>query len=644
MRLSPRSLTLLTALLSVCVSTPALAQTKDQLHQRTQLDSMQAALPLVQQMGAAITRQCQTKNPASYVKAVCSYPVVANRLLGKAMKGETSFVALYITPKDTQVVVAPPPAPDSSVAQTGTPAPSAPPPAPAPSSAFAVPAGLGLNLATVAELPRDTAPTPYPAIARQVRVSLIANLQSALNAAQPGDELLLPAGAAYTGDFLLPKHAGAGVASCSSWIVVRTDIPDSLLGAPGVRMTPTRAAALKLARIQTPDGQQAIGSAWGVANVGCWRLVGLEILPQPGNANATDVNGLVRFGDHTVTDSTKLAHHLVLDRSYVHGSATPSPLNAPLLPGQVKRCAILNSRWNVIVDSWLEYCRGGNGDPQAVLSYIGGPIRLSNNHLSGGAEVVMFGGQTPALVGAVTSDVTVHGNLITRELADTLTLVKNLVESKNVDRLDVAGNVLRLNWKGAQEGYAILVKSVNQSNTGCTWCHSINVTVRYNRIAQSLNGWNLAGIMEGPALPAGPYTFYHNVTDSLGFRDKDGSGGRAVQVLGASSLYDVTLAFNTVTPTSWGLMSEDGGPAARVAIQSNAFWCGGYGVKGNSTGIGTASLAAFLQPYAWANNALFGCSSGYPNGTTYSSSLAAAIAAGTGAQLGTLLDRVDVPR
>jgi hypothetical protein len=43
----------------------------------------------------------------------------------------------------------------------------------------------------------------------------------------------------------------------------------------------------------------------------------------------------------------------------------------------------------------------------------------------------------------VPSDITIHGNLITRELADTVTLVKNLLESKCSDRTDVAGNVFR---------------------------------------------------------------------------------------------------------------------------------------------------------------------------------------------------------
>ena len=60
-----------------------------------------------------------------------------------------------------------------------------------------------------------------------------ANLQTAINNAQPGDELLLAPGATYTGQFYLPNKG-----TSSQWIVIRTDLPDATIGAPGTRMTP----------------------------------------------------------------------------------------------------------------------------------------------------------------------------------------------------------------------------------------------------------------------------------------------------------------------------------------------------------------------------------------------------------------------
>jgi hypothetical protein len=215
-----------------------------------------------------------------------------------------------------------------------------------------------------------------------------------------------------------------------------------------------------------------------------------------------------------------------------------------------------------------------------------------------------------------------------------VTLVKNLLEFKNVERADVAGNAYESNWADGQVGFAILVKSVNQSSGACSWCRSRDVTIRYNRIRRSANGMNLAGIMEAPAQPAMRYTIYGNTIDSLGYRNGQ---GMPFQILGGSgTLSDVTIAFNTVAPAKWGLVQYDGGPTARQAWQSNVLYCGGYGFKGSGQSQGMNTLTAYAPGAGWSSNALYGCTSGYPTGTTYSSSLTGALATKLGADLTTL--------
>ena len=78
-------------------------------------------------------------------------------------------------------------------AGTTTPAPSVP----------AGASGGSYGSATAAELPAGRVNTAYPAAARQIRVPAGANLQAAIDAAQPGDELLLAPGATYIGNFML---------------------------------------------------------------------------------------------------------------------------------------------------------------------------------------------------------------------------------------------------------------------------------------------------------------------------------------------------------------------------------------------------------------------------------------------------------
>src|SRR5438046_8619439 len=64
------------------------------------------------------------------------------------------------------------------------------------------------------------------------------DLQAALDRAQPGDTILLEAGATFAGPFTLPAKTG------SAYITLRSSAPDDHLPAEGVRMTSAYAAAL----------------------------------------------------------------------------------------------------------------------------------------------------------------------------------------------------------------------------------------------------------------------------------------------------------------------------------------------------------------------------------------------------------------
>src|SRR5581483_6361082 len=75
-----------------------------------------------------------------------------------------------------------------------------------------------------------------PVSTRIVNVAATANLQAVLDAALPGDELVLPAGAVYKGSFTLPKKIG------TAWITLRSSQVASL--PPGVRVKPAQAALM----------------------------------------------------------------------------------------------------------------------------------------------------------------------------------------------------------------------------------------------------------------------------------------------------------------------------------------------------------------------------------------------------------------
>ncbi|HYP02125.1 MAG TPA: hypothetical protein VER76_18180, partial [Pyrinomonadaceae bacterium] len=111
------------------------------------------------------------------------------------------------------------------------------------------------------------------------------NLQQALDRAQPGDTLLLEAGASFTGSFTLPYKTSTN----ADWITIRTSTPDALLPA-GTRITPAHAHLLP--KLLSPGGNApALRTAAGAHH---YRLVGLEIAPASASAEITN---LVTLGD-----------------------------------------------------------------------------------------------------------------------------------------------------------------------------------------------------------------------------------------------------------------------------------------------------------------------------------------------------------
>ncbi|HET9799239.1 MAG TPA: hypothetical protein VFP90_14675 [Gemmatimonadaceae bacterium] len=459
--------------------------------------------------------------------------------------------------------------------------------------------------AAPAELPRATVSTTYPTGGRTVRVAADADLQDALDAAKPGDVLLLARSATYVGNFRLkdkgdlPAGARAG-----GWIVIRTDVPDASLGAPGTRMTPSRAAALRLARIVTADYDPAIGTDPAAHH---WRLTGVEIGAADG---APPINMLVRFGDGSARQRTlaSVPHHLVVDRSYVHG--------APAL--DLKRCVVLNSATSAVIDSWLADCHSNRGDSQAILGYNGpGPFKIENDHLEAGHEIVAFGGGDPGIKGLVPSDIEIRGNHITRPLAwKKRWQVKNLVETKNVRRLLIEGNVLENNWKDGQTGFAFVLKAENQSNTA-PWTTASDITVRLNHLRNTGSAFNLSGHGSNadPVVPATRFTITQNLVEGVNVGPYAGQG-IAFQIL--SGLSDLIIAHNTIINqrTEGAGIVFDGAPAQRVTMHSNVFGGGRYGIKGAGASAGRATLARYAPGALFDRNVVVEGECGlYPSGT-----------------------------
>lgn len=461
----------------------------------------------------------------------------------------------------------------------------------------------GTMSARLAELPRATVDTRYPAGGRAVRVAASADLQATIDSARPGDVLLLAPGAVYTGNFYLPDKGAS-----QEWIVIRTDVPDAELGAEGTRMTPTRAGAARLAAIVSDNTTSPLVTALGAHH---YRLTGVEVTAL---AAVGDINALVRFGDNTSAQSSAAttAHDLVIDRSYVHGTPTL----------ELRRCVMLNSASSAVIDSWLSECHSNVSDSQAIVGWNGpGPYLIANNHLEAGHEVVMFGGGGTTVPELSPSDVTIRGNHFTRPVAwKGVWGVKNLLETKNVRRLLVEGNVFENNWTDAQAGFAFVLKSENQTGDS-PWTQSTDITIRYNRIRRTGNVWNLAANPSGaPAVPAARIAIMDNVVEEVNTGPFIGDG-HTLQLLGG--LADIVYAHNTVVSANGGGASAvvlGSLPAIeRLALHSNVFVHGTYGVKGNGMAEGKLSLAMFAPGSLYARNLMIagGKTTDYPGGNFF---------------------------
>jgi hypothetical protein len=184
-------------------------------------------------------------------------------------------------------------------------------------------------LAAALPAPPQTFDSSYVAPKGAVlKVAAGQSLQAALNNARLGDTIVLQAGATFRGPFKLPnKTVGTG------WIyVVSSHL--SNLPAPGTRVSPANAA--NMPKILAPNGLNAVTT---VANSHHFRFVGIEFAPAPGT---TLIYELVAIGNSDTSPAT-LAHHIVLDRCYVHAN-----------PNSNDRCGIeMNGAYVAVADSYI---------------------------------------------------------------------------------------------------------------------------------------------------------------------------------------------------------------------------------------------------------------------------------------------------
>ncbi|HEV3469529.1 MAG TPA: discoidin domain-containing protein [Pyrinomonadaceae bacterium] len=424
-----------------------------------------------------------------------------------------------------------------------------------------------------------------PARAATIEVHAGGDLQSALNNAQPGDEVVLDAGATFVGNFTLPVKSG------STYITVRSSRCAELPA--GLRVTP--AGAPLMARLATPNVAPVLAAP---INSHHWRLQCLEIT-QGSAAGAFSYN-LVALGDGASggpqTTLAVVPHHFEIDRCIIRARDAQTA---------VQRGVSLNSAHTTIINSHISDIKWEGVETQAVGGWNGpGPFLIENNYLEAAGIQILFGGAPPAIPGLVPADITIRRNHFFKPLswrigdpsyAGTPWTVKNLLEFKSARRIRVEGNVMENSWAHAQTGWAFIINAGGDSG-------STNVVEDLefvnNIIRNVANGLNLRGMEPAdPATRMKRIRFSNNLIENVG---AFGGEGKVYQLLNGSE--SVTLDHTTVTGdvNSMALLDTAGSfKHVGCAFTNNVIPHGLYGVIANGGSYGAAALDERCGAGSW---------------------------------------------
>ncbi len=403
-----------------------------------------------------------------------------------------------------------------------------------------------------------------------VNVPAGADLQAAINSAQPGDTLQL-ANAIYTCNCVDNK----GLTILGPAVIKTPNSQPTLYYPPK-----TPPATLRNLTITTTSGQ---------------------------------VYDIIRYGTKGLEQDVidEQPQGLTIDNCDITGQ-----------PGQeVQRGIAVNGRNFTLINSKVREIHGKGYDTQAVAGWNGsGPFKIIGNYLEAAGENVMFGGVDPSIPNLIPSDIELRRNYLFKPLAwKGVWTVKNLLELKNARNVVIDGNVLENNWTDGQTGIAILFTVRNQECTA-PWSTVQNVTFSNNTVKNAEGGLNFLG-KDNEAEPAygkcgGAGQMYGSVRGTGVTVSNNLFQNIRGPLITLNGFYNVAFTNNT-SQQSNNLMTLYGEPSTGFSFNKHLTNDHDYGIFGDGGTVGTAALERWTPGFAMDGCVIATPYGSYPPGNQY---------------------------